>query len=159
MRNPRIYLETSVWNFAFADDAPEKKDVTLKFFKRIEEGEYKIFVSDLVIDEIMRADDERRNIMLRLIDEYKPEILSITDESLELAGEYVSESVLSSENIEDATHAAIATVSEMDALISWNLKHLANLKRMEKINGVNMKQGYYKRLELITPMEVCNEEL
>ena len=60
---------------------------------------------------------------------------------------------------EDAVHAAVATVFEMDALISWNLKHLSNLKKMEMINGVNMKEGYSKRLELITPMEVSDEEI
>jgi len=40
-----------------------------------------------------------------------------------------------------------------------NLKHLSNLKKMELINGVNMKEGYSKRLELITPMEVSDEEI
>jgi hypothetical protein len=47
----------------------------------------------------------------------------------------------------------------MDALISWNLKHLANLRKMERINAVNKKLGYSKRLELITPMEVSNAEI
>lgn len=41
----------------------------------------------------------------------------------------------------------------------WNLKHLANFKKMELINAVNMKAGYFKRLELITPMEVSDEEI
>jgi len=31
--------------------------------------------------------------------------------------------------------------------------------KMELINGVNMKEGYSKRLELITPMEVSDEEI
>ncbi len=61
--------------------------------------------------------------------------------------------------LEDAIHVAVSTIFEMDALISWNLKHLANLKKKEMINGVNMKEGYSKRLELITPMEVSDEEI
>jgi len=52
----------------------------------------------------------------------------------------------------------VASVYELDALISWNLKHLANLRKMEKINGVNLIEGYSKRLELITPMEVSNND-
>jgi len=59
--------------------------------------------------------------------------------------------------VEDPIHAAMATAYEMDALISWNLKHLSNLKKMEMINGINMKEGYFKRLELITPMEVSDK--
>jgi hypothetical protein len=66
---------------------------------------------------------------------------------------------LPASKIEDAMHAAVATVFEVDALISWNLKHLANLKKMELINAINMKAGYFKRLELITPMEVSDEEV
>ena len=134
MRKPRLYLETSVWNFVFADDAPEKKEITLKLFERIKEGEYRIFISDLVISEILNANDEKRNALLSIIREYEPESLVISEEALELSESYVSEGILSEDNLEDATHAAIATVNEMDALISWNLKHLANLKKMEMIN-------------------------
>jgi hypothetical protein len=32
MKKPQLYLETSVWNFCFAEDAPEKKEITLRFF-------------------------------------------------------------------------------------------------------------------------------
>jgi len=85
--------------------------------------------------------------------------LIIKEEVAELAQKYISEGVLPANKIEDATHAAVATVFEMDALISWNLKHLSNLRKMELINGINMKEGYSKRLELITPMEVSDEEV
>ena len=76
---------------------------------------------------------------------------------MRLADLYLQEGVLPQRTIDDARHVAIATIYEMDALISWNLKHLANLKRMERVNGVNLKEGYAKRLELVTPMEVSNE--
>ena len=33
MKKLRIYLDTSVINFLFADDAPEKRDATVEFFK------------------------------------------------------------------------------------------------------------------------------
>ncbi|OHC01306.1 MAG: hypothetical protein A3H23_10115 [Planctomycetes bacterium RIFCSPLOWO2_12_FULL_40_19] len=159
MKKPQLYLETSVWNFIFADDAPEKKEITLRFFDKIKKGEYEIFISDVVIEEIGRAIDKKRNLILNVIKDYKPQKLVVNEEVVELAKNYISEGILPQEKFEDSTHAAIATIFEMDALISWNLRHLANLKKMEMINGVNMKQGYYKRLELITPMEVSDEEL
>ncbi len=81
------------------------------------------------------------------------------EEVVELSRKYIAEGVLPAGKIEDSMHAAVATVFEMDTLISWNLRHLANFKKMEMINGVNMKEGYYKRLELLTPMEVSDEEL
>ena len=159
MKKPQLYIETSVWNFYFADDAPEKKEITHTFFNKVKESEYEIFISDTVIEEIGRADDEKRQLLLNIIKEFSPKRLAIDQEVVELAQKYIAEGVLPANKFEDAVHAAVATIFEMDALISWNLKHLSNLKKMEMINGVNMKEGYSKRLELITPMEVSDEEI
>lgn len=158
-KRPRLYLETSVWNFHFANDAPEKMKITLSFFNEIKNGEYEIFISDTVIEEISRADEEKKKLLLTLIKEHNPKRLIINEDVAALAEKYISEKALPQDKIEDAIHAAVATIYEMDALISWNLRHLANLKKMEMINGINMKEGYFKRLELITPMEVSDEEL
>lgn len=159
MKRPQLFLETSVWSYYFADDAPEKREVTLRFYDKIEQGEYEIFISDVVIEEISRADDKKKRSLLNIIAEYSPAMLVINEEVAELAQKYIAEGVLPASKIDDAMHTAVATVFEVDALISWNLKHLANLKKMELINSINMKSGYLKRLELITPMEVSDEEV
>ena len=159
MKRPQLYIETSVWNFYFADDAPEKKEITLTFFEKIRQGEYEIYISDAVIEEIGRADEDKKQLLLGIISDFSPLRLIVTEEVVELARKYSLEGVFPTNKIEDATHAAVATIFEMDALISWNLKHLSNFKKMEMINGINMKEGYSKRLELITPMEVSDEEI
>ena len=33
----KLYLETSAWNFYFADDAPEKQAATLQFFEQVKQ--------------------------------------------------------------------------------------------------------------------------
>jgi len=159
MKTPRLYLETSLWNFNFADDAPEKKEVTLRFLEKVRRGEYLVYISDVVLEEIGRANESKRTKLLALIDEIQPEILTLDEEISALAEQYISQGVVPRAKLEDAMHAAVATVFEMDALISWNLKHLANFRRMEMINGINLKEGYGKRLELITPMEVSDEDV
>lgn len=159
MKKPQLYIETSVWNFIFANDAPEKKDITLTFFERVGRGEYDIFISDIVIEEISRAGEIKQALLLDRISVVSPVRLMINEQVMELAQKYIAEGVLPPGKIDDAMHAAVATVFEMDALISWNLKHLANLRKMEMINGINLKEGYTKRLELITPMEVSDEEV
>jgi predicted nucleic acid-binding protein len=154
----KLYLETSAWNFYFADDAPEKQAVTLQFFEQVKQGAYEIFISDIVLEEIAKASEQKSKLLFDLIAEYQPKKLESNQAALNLAGKYLEQNVLPVRAIADSKHAAIATVYELDALISWNLKHLANLRKMEKINGVNLTEGYSKRLELITPMEVSNNE-
>jgi hypothetical protein len=53
----------------------------------------------------------------------------------------------------DAIHVAAASVYNLDALISWNCRHLANLNRKSRINAINI-QNNYKPIDIITPMEV-----
>jgi len=158
MRKAKLYLETSVWNFCFAEDAPEKQAATLQFFEQIKQGTYDIFVSDIVFQELDGASEKRRELLYRLIADYQPTELKISAAVLQLANQYLVHKVLPATAEADSKHAAVATVYELDALISWNLKHLANLKKREKINGVNLTQGYAKKLELITPLEVINND-
>ena len=41
MHVPKIYLETSVFNFVFADDAPEKQKATIILFDEIKQKNMK----------------------------------------------------------------------------------------------------------------------
>jgi hypothetical protein len=52
---PKIYLETSVFNFRFVDDAPDKKRDTLRLFDEIKQGKYEPYTSDYVLDELKNA--------------------------------------------------------------------------------------------------------
>ena len=51
MNKLRIYLDTSVVNFLFADDAPDFKRVTVDFFAK-HASKYELFASQIVILEI-----------------------------------------------------------------------------------------------------------
>jgi predicted nucleic acid-binding protein len=150
----KLYLETSVWNFIFADDAPEKRDLTHEFFNVVKKGVYEIYASEIVINEIQRADLEKRQKLMKEIDNYKPIQLETNDEMRRLAQAYMEAKIVPAKKVEDALHVSIATVSGLDAVISWNFDHLANLRKADLFNGVNLLQGYSKRIEIVSPMEV-----
>ena len=53
-----LYLDTSVINFLFADDAPEMKNITVDFFNNfISKGVYRTFISEFVLQEILQTND------------------------------------------------------------------------------------------------------
>lgn len=130
MRKPKLYLETSVWNFCFADDAVDKQLATLQLFEQIKQGAYDIFVSGMVFKEVAKASAAKKELLFHLLAEYRPQKLAIRDLVLELADQYLTQGVLPVAAKADATHAAVATVYELDALISWNLRHLANFNKV-----------------------------
>ena len=75
-----------------------------------------------------------------------------------LAAEYQRLDAIPAGHWEDATHVAICTVNQMDVLVSWNFKHLANVNRERRIAAVNESLGYVYPLRITTPLEVMNIE-
>lgn len=45
----------------------------------------------------------------------------------------------------------------MDVLLSWNFRHLANIKKQISVRIINEKNGYFYPLALTNPMEVMSE--
>ncbi len=158
-RKLKIYLDTSVINFLFAEDTPEKKEITIDFFENYL-LEYDVFISDIVLFEINKTpNEEKRNLLLNAIKHYKIEIFSeIPDLINDIANMYVSKKIIPSNKFEDALHLAYATYFEFDILLSWNFKHLANIRKQEQVNSVNSINGYRKNLILTNPMEVIYEK-
>lgn len=79
----------------------------------------------------------------------------MTNEAAVLAEQYMDFGVIGPANIPDAQHIAIATVSRVSALVSYNFKHIVNLNRIQAYNSVNMREGH-PMLEIRTPMEVID---
>jgi predicted nucleic acid-binding protein len=156
MRKLKIYLDTSVINFLFAEDAPEKKEITKEFFESFVAKERgMVYISDIVIEEIEKTKDtQKKKKLLDVVVKYKLEVFSLNEEAIDLANKYLAKEILPKKKIEDARHIAIATINECDALVSWNYKHLVNITKERKIIAANLEEGYNYLLRLITPMEV-----
>jgi hypothetical protein len=81
----------------------------------------------------------------------------LDDEAKELAYHYIEEEVVTEKFLVDAQHIAIATVNRVNVLVSWNFKHIVNLKKVRLYNSVNLKYGYHL-LEIRSPVEVLDGE-
>lgn len=75
-----------------------------------------------------------------------------------LADLYLARGVIPVRKREDALHVAYATVHRLDILLSWNFKHLANVRREALIAGINQQEGYVYTLRLLSPLEVEDED-
>jgi predicted nucleic acid-binding protein len=158
MKRLRLYLDTTVWNFPFSDQAPDYRDATLEFFQRVRWGFYDVYFSDVVVDEVDAAPKARYDQVHDLLAEIAPQRLLPHPEIDRLADLYRRRKVLPVKSVADSQHVAYATYYGVDALLSWNFKHLANMTRRARVNAVNMEQGYNLPLVLATPLEVLNDE-
>jgi predicted nucleic acid-binding protein len=157
MRVLRIYLETSIFNFIFADDAPDKKADTLTLFEEIKAGKHQAFTSVHVFDELDRAQEPKRSKMYGLIKEYGIEVLSNNAEIESLADIYVAEKMIPAKYADDALHIATASVWGLDVVVSWNFRHIVKLKTIRQTEILNFREGY-KRVLIHSPTEVIDYE-
>ena len=162
MIRPKIYLDTSVINFLFHDDAPEKKEATVDFFENyIKPGVYETFISQFVIEEIIQTPfEEKRTKLLDAIGNNHVESITLSniDEIETLAAEILKEGILPPAKLFDALHIAVSVIYEFDYLVSWNYKHLANINKERKVLALTYKMGYLRPLRIITPLELISHE-
>src|SRR5262249_8969653 len=75
----------------------------------------------------------------------------------ELAQFYIDSGILPSKKIADALHFPIATIHQMTVLVSWNHRHMANIRKAEQYQAANLIRGYRKTPLILTPFEVMHE--
>lgn len=156
MRIQKVYLETTIFNYYF-DVEREAHPDTVRLFEEIAAGKYLAFTSTYVLDELSKAPEEKRNKMLSLIERSNVTVLDISDEAALLASIYVSEGIIPQRFFTDGVHIAMATVHDMDMILSLNFKHIVKKKTIELSEVVNVRQGY-RRVQIYTPREVVDNE-
>ncbi len=157
MIDVRIYVDSSVWNGAFDDHVPEIQAQTLRFFDRVQAGAGAVaYLSNVVLQELGNAPEQRMSALADLIRRVAVTRCDLDEESAALAEAYIHHGILTAGHLADARHVAVATVAQLDILVSWNYRHLVNRRRREAFNGVNAIQGY-PSIEIISPPEVFDD--
>ena len=149
----KFYVDTSVWG---GIDDKEFSEWTIPFFEQARQGKFTIVLSDVTIGELEKAPEIVRELPTTISPDFL-ELVSITDEQLELANKYVQEGALTPKFHSDAQHIAIASILKVDSLVSWNFKHMVNFFRIRQYNSINLKFGY-STIDIRTPKEVTYGE-
>jgi predicted nucleic acid-binding protein len=158
-RTPRIYLDTSVWNFVLVEDVPERherRELTRQLFDQIRDGDYEPYISVVVLDEMAAAPEPRRSELYDLVDELSPVVLELTPEVLALSKEYIQQGTIPAKYGNDALHIAVAVTNDLDLLLSWNFAHIVKLKTRRVVSATSRLLGY-KEIEICSPEEVVDD--
>ena len=151
MKLQRIYVDTSVIGGCHDEEfAPW----SLGLMKDFRLGNMRAVVSAVVDAEIQDAPAHVRAIYYRLLDG-DHEFLDVSEEAVELADIYLERKILTPKYSDDALHIALASVTAVDVLVSWNFKHIVHFDKIRQFTAVNIERGY-KPLQIYSPREVTN---
>lgn len=157
-RKLKVYLDTSVISYLKQDDAPEKTGITLNLWEKFKTGIYDIYLSDVTITEINKCNKEKLAFCNNKLSEIKYNNLEITDEVFDLVDEIIEIGILTEKSVEDCQHIAVAVLNECDVIISWNFKHLVNIKTIQGVRRITQLKGF-KDIEIINPITLLEMEV
>lgn len=153
MRRPRVYIDTSVIGGCFDD---EFRPWSLALFADFGRSRFVPVVSDLIAAEIAEAP----GYVLRKYEELlsgEHERLELSEEVFQLAGQYLRKGILSANFENDALHIALASVGQVDLLVSWNFRHIVRYDKIRQFSATNLENGY-RSVQIYSPREVAHDE-
>ena len=153
MKLSRIYLDTSVIGGCHDEEFKSWSNGLMKDFRLIN---YLPVLSELTFDEVNKAPKRVQDTLKTLL-EYEPEVLEISEPALELSEEYLKRKILTPKFRDDALHIALASLANVDVLVSWNFRHIVHYDKIRLFNAVNIENGL-KTIDIYSPREVTNYE-
>lgn len=110
-------------------------------------------MSPLVEQELDRAPEPRRRQLRAALLALPLASLPITLAAEDLAEACVTAGAIPRRFEDDALHVAIAICHGVDIVVSWNMKHLVDPRRVAQVNAVATHHGY-DPIRVQTPREV-----
>lgn len=145
----RVYIDTSVVGGCFDDEFSEESRA---LFEMAETGKISLLISNILADELSMAPERVQKVVADL-PQGSFEIVHENEESRRLRDRYLDAGVVSATHVNDAHHVAIATVSGVDMIVSWNFKHIVHYDKIRQFNEVNVEAGY-EAIQIFCPLEV-----
>ena len=146
----KIYIDTSVISVLDRTSRPDWTADTLELWEDIKAGLYEVFISPVVVGELMDSAESKQAVLFSFLNEIPFTELEEIDEVNILAQKYLDAGILQPKSHDDCLHIAYACVYNCDILVSFNFKHMVNYRTISGVKGVNAMVGY-KEMPIYTP--------
>ena len=148
----RVYIETTIPSFYYTLrrdlESRAMQSWTRKWWAEYAD-QFTLVSSIVVINELSDGTSEKTQDRINLVKDL--EMLSVTTEIDQIAQTYIDRLIMPQDMFGDAHHVALASFYNVDALLTWNYKHIANLNKIRRIRQINQELGL-PTPELATPL-------
>ena len=157
MAKLKVYLDTSVISYLYQLDAPERMEDTLEVWEMFRNKKYDVYISNIVLNEISGCNEEKLNILLEYLNEIEYTVVETDENTVELAEKFIDFGILRQKSFDDCQHIAAAILAGCDIIISWNFKHIVNVKTVRGVKVITTLEGY-KDLMIYPPSVLLESE-
>lgn len=139
-----VYIETSIVSYLTSRPSQDPiiygRQAITKLWWQEPRQDATRFISVLVIEEAQKGDPDAAASRLDIVASLP--VLSLPEDAITVADALVENGAIPDAYKDDALHVAIAAVHNMDFLLTWNCKHLANAFLRRKTMHVVERLGY-----------------
>ena len=150
MKTQRIYVDTSVLGGCFDPEFAPWSNSLMQDFRA---GTFQPVLSEVTAAEVAAAPEAVRALHAELL-VLPTDVLPVTTETLALRAAYEAKGILGQRFRNDMLHIALASIADVDVLVSWNFRHIVRLDKIRLFGAVNLELGY-KPLPIYSPREVA----
>ncbi len=154
----RIYIESTIPSYLVARPARDllqaARQQTSRDWWELKRQQHELFTSEIVLAEIGEGEAAMAQQRLEIMRGIK--ILRVTDDTEALTRRILESGLLPADADRDAAHIALATIYEMDILLSWNCRHIANASIQGRLRRLAEQMGLALPV-LCTPDELTGE--
>jgi predicted nucleic acid-binding protein len=116
---------------------------------------FELVTSTETLNEVGEGDPEMAKARLELLRSIR--ILPVTEAAGELARALVSSGLVPAIASPDAVHIALASVYQIDFLVTWNFKHIANPHTRERMR-TRINDSGFRMPVMCSPEELLNDD-
>ena len=150
-RKTKIYLDTSVLSYLKQEDSPDRMKATLQFWKELKNRtDVIVYISDVVLAEVSDCYEPKRSFMQDMLKEITFTLLEKDEEAESLAKQIIDLGILTKKSHDDCLHIAIAVLEACNYIVSWNFKHLVNVRTINGVRAITNLKGF-SPIDIITP--------
>lgn len=154
-----VYIETTVISYLTAWPSRDliraaHQQITNQWWLT-RRDHFELFVSELVVKEASAGDEIASASRLSVIADIS--LLTIGEDAEDLARKLIAKKALPQKALLDALHIAIATTNDVDYLLTWNCRHMANAEMQDVIEEVCEQSGFTAP-RICTPEELMGGE-
>lgn len=153
----KVYLDTSVISHLMQEDVPEKMADTLKLWDMFKDGKYDVYLSTVTLEEVSDCPEPKRSQMYDYLEQIDYTPIEITDDMSDIAQQIINMGILTKKSYDDCQHIAAAVIYGCDCIISWNFKHIVNIKTIRGVRAITNLKGY-KPIEILNPSVLLESE-
>ena len=153
----KVYLDTSVISHLFQEDVPEKMTDTRQLWEMFRKEKYDVYLSTVTLEEIEDCPEPKRSQLLDCLEQINYTLVRINSNVAEIAEQIIEMGILTKKSYDDCQHIGAAIIGECDCIISWNFKHIVNIKTIRGIRAITNLKGH-KPIEILNPSVLLESE-